>query len=207
MTTLIRGMFFLSLSVVALSPFVGCDTGGDAGGGQASQSPPGSNGPPPGPGGPGPASGIRQIMNKVGRGPNALNAVLGKELSEPEPPWDTIQGQVKEYLGLTEELAKLDPPLGSKENWAKATAAYIASVTDLEKSAQAKAKDASLAAHGQLTNACDTCHREHRRSRPGMGGPRGGFRGGPPGGMPGGPPGAPGGPPDGGPPPGGRPPG
>src|SRR5262249_24912132 len=75
--------------------------------------------------------------------------------------------------------------------------------------AQAKDKDAALAAHTQITNSCMSCHREHRAMGPGgrggMGGGPPGF--GPPGGGrpgPGGPPPSPGGPPPG---PGGPPPG
>jgi cytochrome c556 len=153
--------------------------------------------PPPGGGAPG----IRQIMGKVAKGPNSLNALLGAELKEASPPWETIQTQTKEYAQLAKELGTYDPPKGSKESWSKQTAAYAETAADLDKAAQAKDKDAAVAAHGELSNSCMACHREHRGG-PGRGGP--GMMGGPPGFRPGGPPpgGGPGGlPPGGNPPP------
>ena len=82
-----------------------------------------ANQPPPGAGGGGPP-GIRQIMNKLGRGPNALTPVIGNELQQEPPPWDTIQGQAKEYAQSAAELGKFDPPKGAKESWVKLTAAF-----------------------------------------------------------------------------------
>lgn len=176
---------------------------------------PGGFGPGNGPGGPeaGPPSGIRKIMMTIGRGPNALTEVIGRELNEPQPPWETIQDQSKNYAQMSLELAKLEPPKGPKESWSEKTEALAGLAAELDKAAQAKDKDAALTAHGELKNSCMACHREHRTMGRGMGmgmgGPPGGFRGGrpgggPPGGFPGGPPG--GGPPGGG-PPGGGPPG
>jgi hypothetical protein len=118
-------------------------------------------------------------MTKLAKGPNSLTDVLGKELKQDQPPWVTIQGQTKEYALLAAELSTHNPPKGSKESWATSTTAYAGSATDLDKAAQAKDKDAALAAHGKLANSCMACHREHRMG-PGMGGPRGG--GPPPGG-------------------------
>ncbi len=164
-----------------------------------------ANQPPPGAGGGGPP-GIRQIMNKLGRGPNALTPVIGNELQQEPPPWDTIQGQAKEYAQSAAELGKFDPPKGAKESWVKLTAAFADSGAELEKAAMAKDKEAARLSHDQLKNSCNACHQEHRRMGRGGGGPggpggpppggpggRGGF-GGPPGGPP---PGGPGGPPPG----------
>ena len=182
-------VFSIFLAIPPL--FVGCDGSGN--GDQANQSPQSPGGPqgPPrgGPGsGPeaGPPSGIKPIMTKLAKGPNSLTPLLERELKQEPPPWETIQGQAKEYALLASELGAHNPPKGSKESWATSTAAYAGSATDLDKAAQAKDKDAALAAHGKLANSCMACHREHRRMGPGMGGPPGGPPpGGPrPGGMP-----------------------
>jgi hypothetical protein len=144
-------------------------------------------------------------MTKLGKGPNALTPTLGNELKADPPAWETIQGQTREYARLAADMAKYDPPKGSKESWAKHTGDYAESASELDKAAQARDKAAALAAHGELARSCMGCHREHRvMMGPPGGGPPGGFPGGPPPGFgppPGGPP--PGfGPPAGGPPPG-----
>jgi hypothetical protein len=157
-----------------------------------------AGGPWPGMGGPGrPLSPIGEVMNKLGKGPNALNATIGKELKTDPPPWDTIGPQAKEYAQLAASLSKYDPPKGSKESWTKLTGAYAESAAALDSAAVAKDKDAALTAHTKLTQSCMACHREHRAGPGGMGMPGGfGPPGGPPGQRPGFPPAdAPGGPP------------
>ena len=118
-------------------------------------------------------------------------------MKSDQPPWDTIQTQAKDYVQSALDMAKYDPPKGSKESWTKLAGEFASAASELDKAAQAKDKDAATAAHKTLERSCMACHREHRIMGPGMGG---GMRGGP-GGMRGGFPGGPGGP--GGPPPGG----
>jgi hypothetical protein len=169
-------------------------------------------GPGPGPGGPGGPGGepgkkgrsspIRTIMNKLnGRGPNALQTLIGSELKVEQPAWETIQPQTKEYAQLAADLAKHDPPKGSKESWAKFVEEYAGFATELDKAAQAKDKTKATEAHEDLASSCNACHRQHRGGPGMMGGPGMGGRpgfgrpggGGPPAGGPGG------GPPPGGP--------
>lgn len=147
---------------------------------------------------------IKSAMEAIGKGPKALMPTLAAELKEPEPPWDTIQKQTKEYVDHAAAVAKEKPMRGSDESWGKETAAFSETAAELDKAAQAKNKDEALAVHGRLGNACMACHRRHRMMPPGggMGGP-GGMMGGP--GMRG--PGGPGGPRGFGGPPGGAPPG
>jgi len=145
--------------------------GGDPGG-------PGGSG---GPGGPsGPPSKIKQVMGTLTKGPNSLTPLIGKELKEAEPPWDTIQPRAKDYARLTSELIKETPPKGSQESWTKLAATYAESASQLNLAAQAKDKTVALAAHGQITNSCKECHDSHRPGPPGGGPPGGGRRGGGP---------------------------
>jgi hypothetical protein len=219
MTRSVRAALLLPISLAWPLYFGGC--GEDSGAAPNAAGPMAPGGAPPpgfggGPGGQGDqavtAPGIRLIMSKLTKGPNSLTGVIARELNEPQPPWETIQAQTKEYAQLAGEMANYEPPKGSKESWAKETAAYEGLALDLSKAAEARDKDQALAAHGQITNSCQSCHRAHRAMGRGMGGPPGFGPGGPGGGPPGfgprGPrgPGGPGGPPDG-PPPGGRPPG
>jgi hypothetical protein len=214
----LRGTMWCLPPMAALMTFGGCaEEKADGLASQAPQTTVGtptvSNGPSPvapAPGGPGPALGgpggpgggksspeIKQIMVRLTKGPNSLTPVIGNELKSATPPWDSIQGQTKEYAQLAADMGKYDPPKGDKDSWAKLSAAYAGLATDLDRAAQARDKDAALAAHGQITNSCNSCHRQHRVMGPGMGGPPGGFRGGPGRGGPGPGPGGPGGGPPG----------
>jgi hypothetical protein len=192
MTRPLRGALMLPISLAVLLPSGGCEESPSKA--PTSKAPRGvarTQAPPPlgGPGaveGGGAPSGIRQIMNRVAKGPNSLTSVLGRELNEAQPPWETIQGQTREFAQLAADMGKHDPPKGSKESWARLTAAYAGTAAELDKAAQARAKDEAVAAHDQLKNSCMSCHREHRTMGRGMGGPPG-F--GPPGGGP--PPGRP----------------
>jgi hypothetical protein len=177
---------------ILLTLLAGCDAIWD---GQAA--PPVS--PPPGPGSveSSQSSGLKAAMKKIGQGPGALTPTLAAQLNAEKPAWETIQPETKEYAQLASETANYNPTRGSKESWAKLCAEFTATASDLNKAAQAKDKAAALSAHGQLSNTCMGCHREHRgrQGGPPGGPPRGPGGGGPP------PPGAPGGPPPGGPPP------
>ena len=115
---------------------------------------------------------LKAIMEKVGKGPQALQGSLSGALKQAEPAWDTIQPKTKEYAELTAELGKHDPPKGDKESWGKLSLAFADSAAELDKAAQAKDKAKAVGAIDGLQNSCMGCHRQHR------GGPTGG-----PGGM------------------------
>lgn len=195
MTMRLPGLRVLSICLIAFMLAGGCGEGdGDD---QGPPSPPGAAGEVPG-GGPGSgAPGIKQIMIKLAKGPNSLTPVIGKELGENPPPWETIQAQTKEYAQSASEMGKYDPPKGTKESWITLTKAFAGLAADLDRAAAAKNKENARTAHDQLKNSCTACHDEHRKKGRGGGGPPGFGRGGPPSGGPGGPP--PGGPPAGGP--------
>jgi hypothetical protein len=133
-------------------------------------------------------------MTKLTKGPNALTPVIGKELNQNPPPWETIQGHTKEYLQSASELGTYDPPGGAKESWIKLTTAFAESAAELDKAAIAKNKETALVAHDQLKTSCNACHQQHRgmgarmRGGPQNFGPGRGPGGPPPGSGPGGPP-------------------
>jgi hypothetical protein len=129
----------------------------------------------PPPGGPKDGGGgspdIRRIMDRLGKGPQALTAAIGEELKSDEPPWDDLQGQAKEYARLTAELGRYDPPRGDKESWQQRTGDYAEAAAALDRAAQARDRDAAKEAHGRLNRSCAACHREHRQmGPPGKGG-------------------------------------
>jgi len=136
---------------------------------------------PPGPGRWGPPGGggdskMKEIMVRIGRGPDSLSSALDRELNAEPPAWEKVEPLATEYATLAPGLEKLTPSKGSKESWAKLCAEFTAAATDLGKSAKARDAASARAAQQTLKNSCNTCHREHR------GGPGGrGRPGGPPG--------------------------
>jgi hypothetical protein len=194
MTKLLRNWALLPVLIIVSHVAGGCNDGDNES--RANEPPPGAGG---GPGGGG-LRGNRQIMGKLAKGPSSLTAVIGTELEQNPPPWDTIQGQAKEYAQSAAELGTYDPPNGAKESWANLTAAFAESGAELERAAMAKDNAAAKLSHDQLKNSCNACHQQHRRmgrggGPGGPGGPPPGGPGGPPPGRFGRPPGGPGGPP------------
>ena len=155
---------------------------------QVSQGPGGGGRPGMGGGMPGMGGGARtpigEIMGKLTRGPQSLHSLIGQELEAESTEWDKIATQSKDYVAMTKEMAKFDPPKGSKESWEKHTSEFAGAASALEKAAGAKNKEGALSAHKTLANSCNACHQEHRAGLGGMGGfgPPGGMGGfGPPG--------------------------
>ena len=69
-------------------------------------------------------------MIKLTKGPNSLTPVIGNELGQDPPPWETIQGQTKEYIQSASELGTYDPPKGAKESWIALTTAFADSAAE-----------------------------------------------------------------------------
>jgi hypothetical protein len=201
MKSWMRGASLSAALLAALLAPCGCGEGTDGGGagpvprGGAGPSAPPVAGPvssapvPTTPEETGKSPSIKKIMGTLTKGPNSLTPVIGKELHEDPPPWETIQGQTREYTRLAALLGQDEPPKGSAESWAKQAASYAETAAALDRAAQAKDEDAALEAHGALERSCMSCHREHRVMGPGRGMPPGsGPPGGPPFMPPGGPP-------------------
>ena len=104
----------------------------------------------------------RAIMGKIGKGPQALQGKLGKELKGDAPPWDALQAQTTEYVALASALAKNEPRRGSKESWTKLSTAFAESASALDQAVRSKNRDAAMAAHAALGNACMSCHQQHK---------------------------------------------
>jgi len=121
----------------------------------------------PGPGGPdgpgGAPSNIKQVMSKIGgRGPQALNMAIGKELGQDAPPWDMLQPQTKQYAELAASLGNEQPRKGSAESWQNFTKSFTAAAEELKLAADAKDQAKAKEAHKKLMNSCNDCHKEHR---------------------------------------------
>jgi cytochrome c556 len=146
------------LSPLCLSLLVlisGCGEEGNAL--QANQPPPGRRSPSP----------IGQVMGKLTKGTQSLNALIGKELKADPLDWAAVQPQAEQYVQLTSSMAAMKPPKGSAESWATLTSGFTGSATALDAAVKNKDKDAALAAHKKLTTSCQACHQQHRGGRGG----------------------------------------
>ncbi len=56
------------------------------------------------PGGPGESRPIGEIMAKLTKGPQSLTSVIGAELNQDPPPWDTLGPQAKEFAQLASTM-------------------------------------------------------------------------------------------------------
>jgi hypothetical protein len=114
-------------------------------------------------------------MRKIDdRRPGGLTKAIVEGLKPEQPDWSALEKQAAEYVQLTSELAKYDPPRGSKEDWTNVTSAFHESAAELDEAVRAKKRDDAVTASGSLSNSCMECHRQHRRMPGGPGG-RGGF--------------------------------
>ena len=162
--------------------------GGKGGPGGGKGGPGGGKGGPGGGKGKGPSGGPplaaatpgsnRDIMQKIGKGPEALTPKLGEALKTETPNWTPVQAHAKEYATLASALGKNEPTKGAKDSWTKLTGEFALLAADLEKKAGAKDKVAAAAAHSSLVKACSACHQEHRpEGAAGKKGPPGGLKG------------------------------
>jgi hypothetical protein len=127
-------------------------------------------------------------MRRIGRGPGSAQAIK-QSLNAATPDWGSLKSPAGDLSTMAKDLAKADPPRGSKDSWKELTEAFAEQAAELDAAVAKRDRKAAQTAIDALSNSCNTCHRAHR------GGP-GGPGGGPPGGGFGGPPG--GGPPGGG---------
>ena len=99
--------------------------------------------------------GCMAFQNKV-RGP------LGKQVKKDPVPWDEIQKETKEWVGVAETLGKQTPPKGTAESWKKQTDLYLANVKAVD--AAAEKKDAAGVTKGLATiqASCGGCHGQHK---------------------------------------------
>ncbi len=104
----------------------------------------------------------KEIMGKLNRGPECLNAKIGKELKADQPDWSALQAETKEFAALASLVGQNDPPKGDKESWATLTKAYATNARSMDAAAQNKDKEAAHAAHAAMAKSCKVCHTAHR---------------------------------------------
>src|SRR4051795_8953299 len=103
----LRWTGMLPLPLIGLMVLGGCGDIADQGQGQSpsAEAPPGGN-PPGGPPAAKSSPKVKDIMVRLTKGPNSLTPVIGKELNEAQPPWETLQPQTREYAQLASEMGQ-----------------------------------------------------------------------------------------------------
>jgi cytochrome c556 len=107
---------------------------------------------------------IKEVMQKLHKGPNAALAKLKKNLAADTPDWADIQARTKDFETYGEALPKNDPPKGEKEDFKKLADSYYENAKKLNASAKKEDKDGVQASFKKISNACAACHKAHRPS-------------------------------------------
>jgi cytochrome c556 len=109
------------------------------------------------------ATGVMQIMQKLGRGPQAASNVLSNELKSDKPDWNVVQARATEISKLATDLAKLDPPRGSKELWQKNNTDFLEAAGAIARAAKDQNLDSAKASQAMLGASCTQCHNDHKK--------------------------------------------
>jgi cytochrome c556 len=105
---------------------------------------------------------IKEVMQKLHKGPNAALAKLKKDLAADSLDWKDIQAKTNEFETFGAALPKNDPPKGKIDDWKKLADSYYDNVKKLNASAKEEDKDGVKTAFSKISNACAACHKAHR---------------------------------------------
>ncbi|RUL86309.1 cytochrome c [Tautonia sociabilis] len=105
---------------------------------------------------------IKQIMETLNKGPDSLTAAIGRNLDKSDPDWVALGEQCREYEANVEQLGRNVPPRGEPASWSRLTTAYLGNARALSAAVKAQDRQAALAAHGKIEQACARCHVNHK---------------------------------------------
>ena len=108
---------------------------------------------------------IKAVMVKLHKGSDAPMAKIAGALKSDSPDWAAIQRATKDFVILGASLAKNDPPKGDAASWKRLAEKYFADSKALDDAAQAKDRDATLAAQKRLGGSCKACHTAHKAAK------------------------------------------
>ena len=107
---------------------------------------------------------IKEVMQKLHKGPNADLAKLKKDLAADSLDWKEIQEKAKEFETYGAALSKNEPPKGEKDDWKKLADSYFENAKKLNASAKGEDTVAVKAAFSKISNSCAACHKAHKPS-------------------------------------------
>ena len=105
---------------------------------------------------------VKEIMEKLNKGPQSESAKLKSALAAKSPNWETIQASTKEYADLGPALGENDPPKGAKESWKTHSETFASQTKALNEAADKKDLAATKGAFQKISMSCMGCHRAHR---------------------------------------------
>ncbi len=105
---------------------------------------------------------IKEVMQKLHKGPNAALAKLKKDLAADSLDWKDIQEKAKDFETYGAALPKNDPPRGEKEGWKKLADSYYENAKKLNAAAKQEDKDGVQGAFSKISKACAACHKAHK---------------------------------------------
>ncbi len=89
---------------------------------------------------------IKEVMQKLHKGPNAALAKLKKDLAADSLDWKDIQAKAKLFETYGAALAENEPPKGEKDHWKRLADSYDEHAKKLYHSAKHEDKDGVQAA-------------------------------------------------------------
>ena len=107
---------------------------------------------------------IKEVMQKLHKGPNADLAKLKKDLAASSLDWKEIGEKTKEFETYGAALGKNDPPKGEKDDWKKLADAYFENAKKLNAAAKSEDADGVKTAVSKISNSCAACHKAHKPS-------------------------------------------
>ena len=107
---------------------------------------------------------IKEVMQKLHKGPDAALAKLKKDLAADSLDWEDIKAKAKDFETYGASLPKNDPPKGKKDDWKKLADSYYENAKKLNSSAKKEDKDGVTSAFSKISNACAACHKAHKPS-------------------------------------------
>ena len=107
---------------------------------------------------------IKEVMQKLHKGPNAALAKMKKALAEDTPDWTDIKSLAKDFETYGKSLPENDPPKGEKEDFKKLADSYYDNAKDMNAAAKKEEKDGVQSSFSKIQKACAGCHKAHRPS-------------------------------------------
>ena len=105
---------------------------------------------------------VKEIMETLNKGPEALTSVIGRALDKDEPDWASLAEQTENYVGHVKDLGRNEPPRGEAASWKTQTEGYLENAKALDDAVEAHDRKGALAAHEKIEQSCAACHVAHK---------------------------------------------
>jgi len=104
---------------------------------------------------------IKDIMKKAHGGKTSLYAIVWNDIHRDPPHWQRSRKNLAEMVRLCSQLAKKDPPKGTKESWEKLVQAYLDNAKVVQENLEKENVAESRTTYDKLLKTCKVCHNAH----------------------------------------------